>query len=103
MRISDWSSDVCSSDLIAQALFSPLQVADVADDGDQAAIGRAVALSAQPVAGKQFGIDRLAARLAEVLPQGRNIGIDVKARREFGPSGRGSSQHFLVEIGSAHV
>src|SRR3546814_14323932 len=105
MRISDWSSDVCSSDLgsrressqghaatqdfleagagpqngrqrpvifdealveqndpiigvvedeafvgrldsVAQALFSPLQVADVAYDGVQAALGRAVALGA---------------------------------------------------------
>src|SRR3546814_9603603 len=31
MRISDWSSDVCSSDL-AQALLAPLKVRDDAND-----------------------------------------------------------------------
>src|SRR3546814_3735373 len=47
MRISDWSSDVCSSDLIAFALLAHHRLD----------IGEAVALAAQHVGKRQLAVD----------------------------------------------
>src|SRR3546814_14701945 len=53
MRISDWSSDVCSSDLLTQRLLWPLtHLADITDlyNRAMASVQRVFALLALPVA-----------------------------------------------------
>src|SRR3546814_20902302 len=84
MRISDWSSDVCSSDLVAGG------VADLAfehlEAADERFVGGAtgVSLAAQPggdalIAGDQFG-QILADQLADVRRGGRR-GVERLALR----------------------
>src|SRR3546814_20109816 len=69
MRISDWSSDVCSSDLAAE-------VGDLGDDGHAAAVvGRALAdLNPAAVATELLA---LAAFAAMVLDAGGDPGVGV--------------------------
>src|SRR3546814_21134253 len=72
MRISDWSSDVCSSDLTAQGMAGSVPVSG--QDGDKAALNR-VALGTQTVSvwkdARELG--RNAAEIAVALASGKNL------------------------------
>src|SRR3546814_7006171 len=101
MRISDWSSDVCSSDLLAaveDGLVHLLRMADhllglLLMQLLRAAVERIVAAGAQDEVGAAVALDEVAAagRLQEVLP-GESVGIDL-LRVEI----------VVQQIGRAHV
>src|SRR3546814_4771469 len=59
MRISDWSSDVCSFDLVAGILLPEIQAAGVAALGDLQDAGEQPALAATRAAAGEAGKDRI--------------------------------------------
>src|SRR3546814_10207022 len=68
MRISDWSSDVCSSDLLADHEPAALRLGIGAADGPDghAELPGEIAMGRQPVAGRQAaGIDVLGQRVGD--------------------------------------
>src|SRR3546814_6635012 len=89
MRISDWSSDVCSSDLLAVA-------------------ERVVVLDAQAAVLERFGEDRLAAEDATVLLEadviGGGTGDDGEREAQVAEgddAGEAQGEHPPPEIGRA--
>src|SRR3546814_19048421 len=78
MRISDWSSDVCSSDLVEQLVVAQLVAGDEAADRLQRRLGRGVPQGA--VVGTGADLDHAARhQLAGPRPADRFGGIDVRA------------------------
>src|SRR3546814_994636 len=91
MRISDWSSDVCSSDLAAE-------VGDLGDAGHAAAVvGRALA-DLNPAAVAQELLE-LAAFAAMVLDAGGDPGVGV-GHRLHDHAGLGRCLDDVAEVGS---
>src|SRR3546814_3685537 len=81
MRISDWSSDVCSSDLVQQAPGRVARLAQIADDGTHLAdVRRAFQRSDEQLDGMQR-LPQVVARggqkagLGAVRPLGRLAGL----------------------------
>src|SRR3546814_17324124 len=85
MRISDWSSDVCSSDLVEQSVgqlfilparcFAARHVADAADTVDDRVRMFGIALELQLFG--MLGAGRLAADLGLVIDADRVGGVEV--------------------------
>src|SRR3546814_15746735 len=81
MRISDWSSDVCSSDLDAARLQGIGEAADVLEEltiGDVLLLGGAVAL---PDDGRVVPLGRQVTVEAVVAGVGGNVGVSAEERR----------------------
>src|SRR3546814_8915617 len=73
MRISDWSSDVCSSDLLEEELFSPIELIMADEDCQKAFFARGIEdlgrLRLVTLSGGYFGIeDEIGVRVVRVLP-----------------------------------
>src|SRR3546814_8082763 len=102
MRISDWSSDVCSSDLGQRHLLSPAE--DPGDGGDPAL--RRPAFHLQGASGRSASLLSLclpggaAAGQHPVLPGGRRA---RRARRRDGqPAGAGGGDRKSTRLTSSH-
>src|SRR3546814_19173990 len=92
MRISDWSSDVCSSDLVIDAFEGAAMIA-IAQQGDATAeegkklSAHAVALANEaeanlqkPVEAKQSNTERLAGEIGAVYAQVKTSSLVLTAR-----------------------
>src|SRR3546814_17331508 len=82
MRISDWSSDVCASDLAGQFAElveeEPLIGVDVLGDDPQHEVGRAH---------QHIGVEHLgkaADRRAELVEIGATVGVELTMREDMG-------------------
>src|SRR3546814_12488166 len=98
MRISDWSSDVCSSDLFARAY----QIAGVIAHPDENAPA-AVRSYAQPqfiILGETARIEWQAALILRYLLKGSaSKGAAHARRRDCGPNGFAHEQIFAMRLG----
>src|SRR3546814_4228408 len=100
MRISDWSSDVCSSDLAARALIG------AGADGVKIGIGPGSICTTRVVAG--VGVPQLTA-IMESAEEAAKSGIPVIADGGLRTSGdlakalAAGASSVMVEIGRAHV
>src|SRR3546814_14535788 len=74
MRISDWSSDVCSSDLLAQACVGGGQRGAVAQGFADQGVELGVAERGPPVAGRERGVAER--RNIQAAAAGERIGFD---------------------------
>src|SRR3546814_9442923 len=115
MRISDWSSDVCSSDLPMAVLFKERQVVtNYNAKGEPIREHREVedvisVASIRGVFGKRFQTTGLASKeahdLALLLKAGALAApVDIVEERTVGPSlGADNIRKGFTEIGRAHV
>src|SRR3546814_20936743 len=86
MRISDWSSDVCSSDRAARALRRPGRAFAAPDAAGGAARNRAdddLRLAAEPESGRVRGYRQPAAgrRDTKSVVEGKSGSVSVELRR----------------------
>src|SRR3546814_1558530 len=95
MRISDWSSDVCSSDLLAERRI--LSIAEPGDGEPHLVAGACNGLVAAGLAGHD-PCERLNAVL-DAQPGGRaaNAGIELRHARGIGKIGRGSCRERVCQ------
>src|SRR3546814_991395 len=111
MRISDWSSDVCSSDLLAVVDFRRLELGDV--ERRQAAVQAEAALRLLEAVRQQVGVDAAATlsqaelRLVEATPAGvahqlQHLRLAVREVR-LETLGEQTLDLQRQEIGRAHV
>src|SRR3546814_10669822 len=93
MRISDWSSDVCSSDLItiSRAQIEQQGFTSVADilqnltSSGSPAISRADALaSGEDVGGYYIDLRNLGANRTLILLNGKRLGVDTNGLQDLG-------------------
>src|SRR3546814_10668069 len=98
MRISDWSSDVCSSDLVGQQQHAGGTLADLGDPADIAALADRRLALADAIAATdvdQHGAHETAAAIGDDAAGDKSL-AEVRAGREpAAPRG--------IEIGRAHV
>src|SRR3546814_12181931 len=88
MGISDWSSDVCSSDLLAAGVLRHLLEAFVADDGLEVAHHARIGIGAGHRADDVEGVfdigDPVAHGLVQGVFQGARAGFDRSEERRVG-------------------
>src|SRR3546814_10367982 len=83
MRISDWSSDVCSSDLLAHAALAPIN-AHAFEPGHAFAVANHALGQYRPVALSTFLVARRCAKLERpVGPGQRLVFMFGRARHDF--------------------
>src|SRR3546814_2650476 len=98
MRISDWSSDVCSSDLIVMALDRHRRAAGEAHAFDNIRIERALSEEIGPADPARFLVEHVNEGLADELALGLGIGEPLKPVQE-----QPFRLHMDQQIGRAHV
>src|SRR3546814_4889219 len=105
MRISDWSSDVCSSDLLV-LLLATLDAEVLGEQGAVQAFDKAVGLRALDAGGTVLDLLELEEQLvgmAAVRPAAELAAVVAQDRGDLGLVLLKGRQHVGVEIGRAHV
>src|SRR3546814_14818309 len=100
MRISDWSSDVCSSDLIEADLAVRL-VVDLLDHLGRRAVGRLVGLARHLLGTLDQGAETEGLRGAEAQAGALRPGLQRPEQGRGGRPGGGPLPQPASEIGSA--
>src|SRR3546814_18883666 len=82
MRISDWSSDVCSSDLLAQPTFRPYASSDLIGAEIGGAVKNVLAIACGVVEGRGLGQNARAALISRGFAAMSRFGVARGARPE---------------------
>src|SRR3546814_21138713 len=82
MRISDWSSDVCSSDLLAQPTFRPYASSDLIGAEIGGAVKNVLAIACGVVEGRGLGQNARAALISRGFAEMSRVGVARGARPE---------------------
>src|SRR3546814_9858703 len=82
MRISDWSSDVCSSDLLAQPTFRPYASSDLIGAEIGGAVKNVLAIACGVVEGRGLGQNARAALISRGFAEMSRFGVARGARPE---------------------